>query len=552
MKSKYVIGVDYGTLSARAIVVDVGTGQTLATAVEEYPHGVMVDALPDGTPLPKDWALQYPADYLKVLETIVPQAVAASGVNKDDIIAIGTDFTASTTMPVDDDGWPLCLRPEYSQEPHAYVKLWKHHAAQDQADRMTQIAKERREPWLAAYGGKVYSEWSLPRLWQVYEEAPHIYKAMDAWVEAGDWLVWQLTGEYTQNSCTAGYKSFYQKQIGYPAEEYFAALDEGLRHVIRDKCTAPILTVGSKAGELTEEWAQKLGLSAGIAVSTGMVDGHVAIFSCGITETGPMMAIIGTSACYMTLGKTYTDVPGTCGTVEDGLMPGFYGYEAGQSCVGDMLGWLVEHMMPARYEAEAKEMGLSRHQYLTMLAGKLKPGESGLLALDWWNGNRSLLADSNLSGMILGMTLQTKPEEIYRSLMEAAAFGARMIVEHYRKHGISITEFRASGGISRKNPLMMQIYADILQMPVKVMDTDQGGALGAAIMGAAAAGTGLGGYDDLRSAIAAMAAGVEVTYEPCEAHQAVYDRLYAEYCRLHDYFGRGGNDVMKRIRGGRL
>ena len=216
MKSKYVIGVDYGTLSARAIVVDVGTGRTLATAVEEYPHGVMVDALPDGTPLPKDWALQHPADYLKVLETIVPQAVAASGVNKDDIIAIGTDFTASTTMPVDDDGWPLCLRPEYSQDPHAYVKLWKHHAAQDQADRMTQIAKERREPWLAAYGGKVYSEWSLPRLWQVYEEAPHIYKAMDAWVEAGDWLIWQLTGEYTQNSCTAGYKSFYQKQTGYP------------------------------------------------------------------------------------------------------------------------------------------------------------------------------------------------------------------------------------------------------------------------------------------------------------------------------------------------
>ena len=552
MNAKYVIGVDYGTLSARAIIVDVRTGHTLATAVEEYPHGVMTDALPDGTPLPKDWALQHPADYLKVLLNIVPQAVAASGVKKEDIIAIGTDFTASTTMPVDGDGWPLCLKPEYAQDSHAYVKLWKHHGAQAEADEMTRIALERNEPWLAAYGGKIFSEWSLPRLWQVLKEAPHIYEAMDRWVEAGDWLVWQLTGEYTQNSCTAGYKSFYQKQTGYPPEEYFAALDERLRHVIRDKCTAPILTVGSKVGELTEEWAQKLGLNPGIAVSTGMVDGHVAIMSCGITEPGPMMGIIGTSACYMTLGETYTAVPGTCGTVEDGLIPGFYGYEAGQSCVGDMLGWLVEHMMPARYEAKAKELGLSRHQYLTMLAGKLKPGESGLLALDWWNGNRSLLADSNLSGMILGMTLQTKPEEIYRSLMEAAAFGARMIVEHYRKHGIPITEFRASGGISRKNPLMMQIYADILQMPVKVMDTDQGGALGAAIMGAAAAGSGFGGYDDLRSAIAAMAAGVEVTYEPCEAHKAVYDQLYAEYCRLHDYFGRGGNDVMKRIRGGRL
>ena len=559
MKSKYVIGVDYGTLSARAILVNVRDGSTLATAVMEYPHGVMDKTLPDGTPLPKDWALQHPQDYLDVLQTIISQVVSASGVSAEDIIAIGTDFTGSTTMPVDKAGTPLCLKPEYEQEPHAYVKLWKHHGAQAEADEMTRIAMERNEPWLAAYGGKIFSEWSLPRLWHVLKEAPHIYEAMDLWVEAGDWLVWQLTGQYSLNSCTAGYKSLYQKQTGYPSEDYFAACDEGLRHVIRDKCAfirdeegkaveVPVLTVGSKAGELTEEWASKLGLNPGIAVSTSMVDGHVAIMSCGITAPGTMMGIIGTSACYMTLGETYTDVPGTCGAVEDGLIPGMYGYEAGQSCVGDMLGWLVDHMLPERYEMAAKEAGLSKHQYLTQLAAKVKPGESGLLALDWWNGNRSLLADSNLSGMILGMNLQTKPEEIYRSLMEAAAFGARMIVEHYRKHNIPVTEFKASGGISRKNPLMMQIYADVLQLPVKVMDTDQGGALGAAIMGATAAGAGFGGYDGLRSAIAAMAAGVEVTYEPNKQHQAVYDELYNEYCKLHDYFGRGGNNVMKRIR----
>ncbi len=548
MKSKYVIGVDYGTLSARAIVVDVQNGRTLATAVKEYPHGVMDKTLPDGTPLPKDWALQHPQDYLDVLQTIVPLAISASGVNKNDIIAIGTDFTGSTTMPVDKAGMPLCLKPEYAHEPHAYVKLWKHHGAQAQADEMTRIALERGEPWLAAYGGKIFSEWSIPRLWQVLKEAPHIYEAMEAWVEAGDWLVWQLTGQYTQNSCTAGYKSLYQKQTGYPGEEYFAALDERLRYVIRERCTAPVLTVGSKAGELIEEWADKLGLKPGIAVSTSMVDGHVGIMSCGITEPGPMMGIIGTSACYMTLGETYTDVPGTCGVVEDGLIPGFYGYEAGQSCVGDMLGWLVDQMLPARYERAAEETGFSKHQYLTQLAEKIKPGESGLIALDWWNGNRSLLADSNLSGLILGLTLQTKPEEIYRAMMEAAAFGARMIIEHYRKHNVPVTEFRASGGISRKNPLMMQIYADVLGLPVKVMNTDQGGALGAAIMGAAAAGSGSGGYDGLRSAIAAMAAKVEVTYEPNAAHKGVYDKLYEEYCRLHDYFGRGENAVMKKIK----
>ncbi len=548
MKSKYVIGVDYGTLSARAIVVDVQNGQTLATAVKEYAHGVMDQALPDGTPLPKDWALQHPKDYLEVLEEIMPAVIKQSGVDKADIIAIGTDFTGSTTMPVDKAGVPLCMKPEYAHEPHAYVKLWKHHGAQAEADEMTRIAIERGESWLAAYGGKIFSEWSLPRLWQVLKEAPHIYEAMDAWVEAGDWLVWQLTGQYSLNSCTAGYKSLYQKQTGYPPEEYFAALDERLRHVIRERCTAPVLTVGSKAGELTKEWAQKLGLNPGIAVSTSMVDGHVGIMSCGITEPGPMMGIIGTSACYMTLGETYTDVPGTCGVVEDGLIPGFYGYEAGQSCVGDMLGWLVENFVPAPYEKAAQEKGISVHQYLTGMAEKLKPGASGLLVLDWWNGNRSLLADSNLSGMILGLTLQTKPEEIYRSMMEAAAFGARMIIEHYRKHNVPVTEFRASGGISRKNPLMMQIYADVLGMPVKVMNTDQGGALGAAIMGATAAGAGSGGYDDLRSAVSAMAASVEVTYEPNTPHKGVYDKLYEEYCRLHDYFGRGENNVMKRMK----
>ena len=548
MKSKYVIGVDYGTLSARAILVDAYDGRTLATAVMEYPHGIMDKQLPDGMPLPKDWALQHPQDYLEVLQAIIPQAVSVSGVCAKDIIAIGTDFTGSTTMPVDETGTPLCLKPKYEHEPHAYVKLWKHHGAQAEADEMTRIGIERNEPWLAAYGGKIFSEWSFPRLWQVLKEAPHIYEAMDRWVEAGDWLVWQLTGQYSLNSCTAGYKSLYQKQTGYPSEDYFAALDERLRHVIEEKCAAPILTVGSKAGELTEEWAEKLGLNPGIAVSTSMVDGHVAIMSCGITKPGTMMGIIGTSACYMTLGETYTDVPGTCGVVEDGLIPGMYGHEAGQSGVGDMLGWLVDHILPEQYERAAKEAGISKHQYLTQLAAKLKPGESGLLVLDWWNGNRSLLADSNLSGLIVGMNLQTKPEEIYRTLMEGAAFGARMIIEHYRKHGVPVTEFKASGGISRKNPLMMQIYADVLQMPVKVMNTDQGGALGAAIMGAAAAGIGFGGYDDLRSAIAAMAAGVEVTYEPCKAHRVVYDQLYNEYCKLHDYFGRGGNNVMKRMK----
>ncbi|MBP3655613.1 MAG: ribulokinase [Clostridia bacterium] len=541
---RYVIGIDYGTLSGRASLVDTADGRTLASSVYVYPHAVMDAVLPDGTPLPPDWALQHPQDYLDVLDHAIPAVLRESGVRPEDVVGIALDVTACTALPVRRDGTPLCFLDAYKGNPHAYVKLWKHHAAQDRASIMTRIAQERGEPWLAAYGGKVSSEWSFPKLWQVLDEAPEVYAAMDAWAEAADWIVWQLCGRWVQNSCAAGYKCFCRKGEGFPDEEYFAAVDARLRHVVREKLWAPVMPGHCRAGGLTQAMAERLGLMPGIAVAAGNVDAHVAVPAAGITEPGTLLSIIGTSTCHMTLGASRCDVPGICGAVEDGIVPGFWGYESGQSCVGDHYAWMTDRFVPGEYHKAAAERGMSVHAYLTELASRLLPGESGLLALDWWNGNRSILVDVDLTGMILGMTLRTVPEEIYRALIEATAYGMRMIVENYNRHGVPLERVCALGGISQKNALAMQIYADVLNMPVHVMDCEQGGALGSAIFASVAAGV----HPDMRTATEAMSAPVLRAYEP-DAHSAeIYDALYAEYSRLHDYFGRGENDVMKRLK----
>ncbi|MBQ7786000.1 MAG: ribulokinase [Clostridia bacterium] len=541
---QYVIGVDFGTLSGRASLVDTKDGRILASAVYDYPHAVMDAALPDGTPLQADWALQHPQDYLDVLDHTIPTILRESGVSAAQVAAIALDVTSSTVMPVLEDGTPLCMLDAYKDHPHAYVKLWKHHAAQDKANIMTRIAQERNEPWLSRYGGKISSEWSFPKLWQVLDEAPEIYDAMYGWAEAADWIVWQLCGKWVQNSCSAGYKCFYSKENGYPDEEYFAALDERLRRVVRDKLSAPVYPIGSRAGSLTKAMADRLGLMPGIAVAVGNVDAHACVPAAGVTRPGQLLAIIGTSTCHMALSAERRDVPGICGIVEDGILPGCWGYESGQTCVGDHFAWMTAQLVSAKEQKEAEKLGLSVHEYLTRLAAQYAPGESGLLALDWWNGNRSILSDADLTGMILGMTLRTKPEEIYRALIEATAYGMRMVTENYRAHGVNVDEVFALGGISQKNPLAMQIYADVLGMPVRVVDCAQGGALGSAIMAAVACGI----HADAQTAIRAMAAPVLKIYHPIPEHAQVYNALFAEYARLHDYFGRGENDVMKRLK----
>lgn len=545
----YTVGVDFGTQSGRAVLVEVGTGREVATAVKAYPHGVIDDVLPDGvTQLEEDWALQHPADYLEVLQKTIPELLQQSGVSKDDVIGIGIDFTSCTMLPVDADGTPLCMTEAFRHNPHSYVKLWKHHAAQDEANRLNAIAEERGEAFLKRYGGKISSEWLIPKIWQILNEAPDVYEASAHMLEAGDWVVSQLTGVIKRNSCATGYKAIWHKREGYPSREFFKALDPRLEHVVEEKLSETIYPIGTKAGEITEEAAKLTGLNPGTAVAVANVDAHVSVPAVGITEPGKLLMIMGTSTCHVLLGEDEKVVPGMCGVVEDGVIPGYFGYEAGQACVGDHFEWLIKNAVPERYMQEAEAKGIGIHQLLTEKASRLSAGESGLLALDWWNGNRSTLVDADLTGLLIGATLWTRPEDIYRALMEATAYGTRMIVETFREAGVPVNEVYACGGIAEKNPLMMQIYADVLNMEIKISASPQAPALGAAMFGAVAAGKERGGYDSITEAAQDMAKLKDEVFRPQPEHVPVYDQLYREYATLYDYFGRGSNDVMKTLK----
>lgn len=546
--SKYAIGVDFGTQSGRAVLVELGTAKEMASAVLAYPHGVMDERLPDGTPLPPDWALEHPQDYLDVLTTTVPAVLRDSGVAPEDVIGLSIDFTACTMLPAKADGTPLCFLPEYEHNPHAYIKLWKHHAAQDEANRLNAIAEERGESFLSLYGGKISSEWMFPKIMQILDEAPDIYEAADRFLEAADWVTWQMTGVERRNSCTAGYKAIWNKRAGYPSADFFRALDPRMEHVIEEKMSRDIYPQGAKAGELTEDMAGKMGLVPGTAIAVANVDAHVTVPAVGITGPGQLLMIMGTSTCHILVGEQECRVPGMCGVVEDGVLPGLLGYEAGQSCVGDHFEWFVENCVPASYYEAAQARGMGIHQYLTEKASQLQVGESGLVALDWWNGNRSVLVDVDLTGMMVGMTLLTRPEEIYRALIEATAYGTRMIVDNFVEHGVPVEGLYAAGGIAQKNEMLMQIYADVTNREIRIAASSQAPAVGSAMHGAVAAGAARGGYDNIFDAARDMGRTLEKVYVPNPEAVAAYDKLYQEYKTLHDYFGRGANDVMKRLK----
>jgi L-ribulokinase len=538
----HVVGIDFGTLSARAVVVRASDGAELGSAVHEYEHGVIEDALA-GRELPPDWALQDPRDYVEALRTAVPEAVRASGVSPSDVAGIATDFTASTPLPALRDGTPLCAIPELAERPHAYPKLWKHHAAQPEADRVNAVAAERGEPWLARYGGKISSEWAVAKALQVLDEDPEVYARAERWIEAADWIVWQLCGAETRNACTAGYKAIHQDGR-YPSGEYLHALDERFEGFVEDKLAGPLLPLGDRAGGLTARASGWTGLPEGIAVAVGNVDAHVTAPAARAIEPGVMLAVMGTSTCHIMNGETLAEVPGMCGVVDGGVVPGLWGYEAGQSGVGDIFAWFVEHGVPPAYHDEARRRGLDLHAHLSELAGRLRIGEHGLVALDWHNGNRSTLVDHELSGLIVGLSLATRPEHVYRALLEATAFGTRKIIEAFEGAGLAVRELVAAGGLIR-NPVLMQIYADVCRRGIDLIDSEQGPALGAAMHAAVAAGV----HPDIRAAAAAMGKVRRAVYEPDEARADAYDELYRHYSQLYDQFGSNGlMHGLRRIR----
>jgi L-ribulokinase len=546
-----VVGVDYGTLSGRALVVRVRDGAELGTAVHEYAHAVISDLLPStGRALPPDWALQDPEDYREVLRRAVPAALADAGIDPALVIGIGIDFTACTVLPTLADGTPLCEVAQdgvaiYRDRPHAYVKLWRHHAAQPQADRINALAHKRAEPWIARYGGKISAEWEYAKALQLLEEDPELYRRTERWIEAADWITWELTGVETRNACTAGYKGILQDGAR-PSEEFLKALNPDFGGLTA-KLDLPVSPLGARAGSLTAQAADWTGLPEGIAVCVGNVDAHVTAPAAQAIAPGQMVAIMGTSTCHVMNGAELAEIPGMCGAVDGGIVEGLWGYEAGQSGVGDIFAWFTEQCVPGELSAEAAARGISVHELLTEQAAGQPVGGHGLVALDWHSGNRSVLVDHHLSGVIAGLTLGTKPHEVYRALLEATAFGTRVIIEAFEGSGVPVTEFVVAGGLLR-NSFLMQLYADVTRRPLSLIGSAQGPALGSAIHAAVAAGA----YPDVPAAASVMGRLERAAYTPDPDRAAAYDALYAEYVRLHDYFGRGANEVLHRLRETRL
>ena len=541
-----MVGVDFGTLSGRALVVRVSDGAQLAVSEFGYPSGVIEQTLPDSARrLPPDWALQDPQDWIDVLRNAVPKAVALSGIDPAAVIGIGTDFTACTVLPTTVDGVPLCTLPELADRPHAWPKLWKHHAAQPQADRINALAHRRHEPWIGRYGGKISSEWEFAKALQLLEDDPEVYARAQRWIEAADWIIWQLTGLETRNRCTAGYKGIYQNGQ-YPSREFLGALHPDFADFAETRLDWPLSPLGGRAGGLTAQAAEWTGLPEGTAVAVGNVDAHVTAAAAQALAPGQMVAVMGTSTCHVMNAEELAEVTGMCGVVDGGIVDGLYGYEAGQSGVGDIFGWWVDNAVPPAYAERAAAASITVHELLSSLMADQPVGAHGLIALDWQNGNRSVLVDHELSGVIVGLTLATRTEEIYQALVEATAFGTRRIIEAFDDGGVPVYELIVAGGLIKNAPLL-QIYADVTGRSLSVIDSAEGPALGSAIHAAVAAGA----YPDVPAASAAMGKVRPACYLPDPQRHRDYSALYAEYRTLHDYFGvpdDTGNGVLHRLR----
>jgi len=535
----YTIGLDYGTNSVRALIVDVANGDELATAVHEYETGeagIILDSADHNL------ARQNPADYLRGTETVIKAAVTEAGnADKDfdvsQVIGIGIDTTGSTPIPVDRNGTPLSMLAKFRGNPNACAWLWKDHTGHAEAAEITELAEKEHPEYLAKCGGTYSSEWFFSKVLHCLRADPGVFDAAYSWIECCDYIPAVLTDMtkpdiIKRSRCAAGHKAIFNDQWGgLPAKDFLSKLDPKLGE-LRDRLYENTYTIQTTAGKLVEQWAHKLGLPAGIPVAVGAFDAHLGAVGSGIAP-GKLVKIIGTSSCDMLVAKSdreLADIPGICGIVDGSILPGFFGLEAGQSAVGDIFNWFVNYVQPGGESAGS-------HETLTEKAANLKPGQSGLLALDWNNGNRTVLVDQRLTGLLIGQTLHTKPEEIYRALIEASAFGALTIINRFEEYGVKVSEVINCGGIAEKNPMLMQIYADVTGREMKISRSAQSCALGACIAGAVVAGKESGGYDDFAEAQAAMCGIKDVTYKPIPENHKVYQQLYALYKQLHDAFG---------------
>lgn len=541
---EYVLGIDYGTLSARAIVVESKTGRTLGECTHAYAHGVIDEKLPDSTPLAgSGWALAHPADYKDALIAIVSGAIKNAGISSEKVRALAIAATACTLVPVDKSLTPLCLFPQFSGHPHAYAKLWKHHRAQPCADRMTQIAREMEPKMLERYGGRISSEWAIPKIMEIYYEDSTVYHAASRFMQISDWLTAWLTGcGNVQNGSIAQYKSMWNRQCGWPSDEYLSRVDNIVPEIIHAKLGGQMLMAGERVGTLTENAAQMLGLQSDTVVAMAHTDAHCGALGAGASREGDYVLILGTSSCGHLISRKSASVPGVTGAINDGLLPGYICYSAGQASVGDMLSWLIQNAVPGKYADLAQAEGKNLYQFLENLAAAQRPGQCGLIALDWFNGNRSILANANLSGVLMGLTLESTPEDIYRALLDSIAFGHREIVDNFYASGLEINRIILCGGIVNQSRLLPQILSDVLNRPVEISVEPQATALGAAMCAAAAADK-----IPLTDAIDRMKGQTHIIISPNPENAQLYERIYALYHRLYRFFGKEEPDLMAQL-----
>ena len=539
--SSYTLGIDFGTLSARAVLVSVITGETVCSCEYVYPHGIL-SRLMDGTSLEGEWAIQLPGDYRSALFAVIRDLIAAAGIDEKQVIGLGIDTTCCTILPVDADGTPMCETEKYRSSPHAYVTLWKHHGAQEDANRIEQLERESKVPWLRKFGGHVNCEDFYPKAAQIAREAPTLFDECDRLLNLGDWLVRLLTGNDVRSYQTAAYKTWYDTERGDVPESFLSAILPGFERIL-DKFPKNTVMLGDCAGTLSAEAAALTGLAEGTPVSAAAIDSHAALFGCRICRPGDAVMSVGTSSVCIVQSDFYTEIDGINGVCADGTFPGLYSYEGGQAAVGDMFAWFAENCVCEEYRQEARERGVGVQTLLTEKAFGKRPGQTGLVALDWINGVRSTLMNFDLSGLICGVRLGTKPEDIYRALLEASAFGARKIISAFEESGVSINAVYASGGIPGKNPELMQLYADVLRRDISILDVPYSGAVGSALLGLAAAGDGSASLVSLAEKFKGKAKKV---YHPNVENSAVYDELYRIYSQLYAMFGQQ-NAIMSEL-----
>ena len=538
MGQGYVFGFDFGTLSCRLVAVNLENGSLAGSVMLEYPHGVITSTLPEtDIMLPPEWALQHPCDWITACTTLSREMLKQTGIRGCEVKSIGIDFTSCTLVPLMADGSVLCMHEHYKNRPHAWPKLWKHHGAQKCAEDMEIWAKQHTT-WLKDYfGSNVSSEWAFPKILQIVREDYECYKATDIYIEALDFIPFVLSGNITRCTAGLGVNAFWVKGKGYPDTNFFEAMDPRFAGVVSEKMRGKEVIVGEAIGKLKPEMADLMGLTPETVICSGHSDGAVAGCGAGATESGDMLLVMGTSTCHQMVCKDYYAFDGVCAIAGDGMVPGSYGYESGQPASGDVLQWFAGNCMPEKYTEEAARRGISSLKLLDEKAAVLKPGENGLIALDWLNGNRSILSNYNLSGLIIGLTLATKCEEIYRSLVEANLFGSRRIIENYRTNNITIKRIFAVGSLAGKSPFVMQLLADILGDNVFVPKVDNVPAMGSAVCAAAALGAENGGFATVQDAAAALIPKERLEYKPNKENHKIYNELYAYYNKLHDSFG---------------